>query len=81
MPMSALISERDLRSAKRHAKVIGGFREDRGMEACATTLSVVRTMARRGMRVWDGMRRLLENDGNVFEEEGLAAAGPTTSRA
>jgi hypothetical protein len=70
------ISERDLRSAKRHTKVTGGFRGDRGMEAYATTLSVVRTMRRRGMRVWDGIRWLLENEGNVFEAEGLGVADP-----
>ena len=48
----ALRAERDLRKAKRHSKVTGGFRDDRGMEACCTALTVTETMHCRGIDVF-----------------------------
>ena len=66
------MSERDLRKAKRHSKVTGGFRDDRGMEAYCTTLTVTETMRRRGINVWEGIRRVLETGCDVFGRD----AGP-----
>ena len=67
------VSERDLRKAKRHSKVTGGFRDDRGMEAYCIALTVTETMRRRGIDVWEGILWLLETGGDIFARD---ADGP-----
>ena len=69
------VSERDLRKAKRHSKVTGGFRDDRGMEAYCTTLTVTETMRRRGIDVWEGILWLLEEGGDVFARDAVGPPG------
>ncbi len=67
-------SERDLRKAKRHTVVSGGFRSDDGMDIYCRNLSVLETMKKQGINPWSGIFWLLNNGQNIFAAEELKEA-------
>ena len=60
------LSERDLRKAKRHTAVTGGFRSDNGIQYYCNSLSVIESMKKEGMDLWTSIRWILETGENIF---------------
>ncbi len=61
------LSERDLRAAKRFSLVTCGFRSERSFEQYCANFSVVQTIHRRNIPTIDGIRWIIDNDGNIFD--------------
>ena len=60
------VSELDLRKAKRHTAVTGGFRTDNGIKYYCNSLSVIESMKKEGMDLWTNIRWIIENKASVF---------------
>lgn len=52
------MSERDLRMCKNRQKMAGGFRKSEGIEMFCDIMSVIRTIKRRGMNIFQSVRNL-----------------------
>lgn len=60
------ISERDLRKAKNHQKMSGGFRKDSGHEMYCSILTIIETLKRRNMNLIENIRKLFMGTPAIF---------------
>ena len=67
-------SELDLRKAKRHTAVTGGFRTDNGIKYYCNSLSVIESMKKQKIDLWKGIEWILLNKGNIFDAKDICAA-------
>lgn len=73
VPYSNNQSERDLRKCKNRQKMAGGFRKMSGMEMYCKILSVVETMKRKGMNIFNGIREIFQTGRSLFNRPSLNA--------
>ena len=62
VPFTNNMSERDLRKCKNKQKVSGGFRKPSGQKNYCDAMSVIETMKRRNLNVFNGVRRMLAGE-------------------
>jgi len=58
VPFDDNMSERDLRMCKQRQKMSGGFRTDDGIQMFCDIMSVIRTIKRRGMNIFQSINDL-----------------------
>lgn len=58
VPFDDNMSERDLRKAKNRQKMAGGFRKDSGHEMYCNILTIIETLKRRKMEVFENIKLL-----------------------
>ena len=63
------ISERDLRAAKMHSNVTGGFRTETGLDRYCNGFSVIQTMRKQQINIFRGIQWIFENEENIFNPE------------
>lgn len=67
-------SELDLRKAKRHTAVTGGFRTDNGIKYYCNSLSVIESLKKQKIDLWKGIEWILLNKGNIFDAMDIVTA-------
>ena len=60
------LSERDLRKAKNRQKMAGGFRKDSGHEMYCSILTIIETLKRRQMGLFENIKRLFMGTPAIF---------------
>jgi len=66
VPFDNNLAERALRMIKAKCKISGGFRSDKGAEAFSKIRSVIGTVKKRGLNVYQSIRLLFQNKQNAF---------------
>ena len=66
VPFDDSMSERDLRKAKNRQKMAGGFRKDSGHEMYCSLLTVVETLKRRKMSLFENIRKFFNGTPAIF---------------
>lgn len=62
VPFTNNMSERDLRKCKTKQKVSGGFRKPSGQKIYCDIMSIIETMKRRDINVFNGLKRMLAGE-------------------
>lgn len=66
VPFENNISERDLRKVKNRQKMAGGFRKDSGHEMYCAILTIVETLKRRKMEIFENIKILFMGTPAIF---------------
>lgn len=66
VPFENNMSERDLRKVKNRQKMAGGFRKDSGHEMYCAILTIVETLKRRKMAIFENIRLLFMGTPAIF---------------
>ena len=66
VPFENNISERDLRKVKNRQKMAGGFRKDSGHEMYCAILTIVETLKRRKMEIFENIKILFMGTPTIF---------------